>query len=96
MIYLIVYVLLLHFKQALIQQKQDEMIRQQTSINSSPPQKASSRHQHARLPGCGLVSVLGASLKKLWKISIHWLTCIKNLLFHPMTDEYRDTILSIQ
>ena len=30
------------------------------------------------------------------KISIHWLICIKNLLLHPMTDEHRDIILSIQ
>jgi hypothetical protein len=35
-------------------------------------------------------------LKKMWKISIHWLTCIKNLLLRPMTDEHRDIILSIQ
>ena len=54
-IYLIVYVLLIHFKQTLIQQKQDETVSQQTSIDSSPPQKASSRHQHSRLPECGLV-----------------------------------------
>lgn len=95
-IYLIVYVLLIHFKQTLIQQKQDETVSQQTALDSSPPQKASSRHQHSRLPGCGLVSVLGAKLKRLWKISVHWLTCIKNLLFYPITDEHRDTILSTQ
>jgi len=95
-IYLIVYVLLIHFKQTLIQQKQAETVSQQTAIDSSPPQKAAARHQHSRLPGCGLVSLLGAKLKRLWKISVHWLTCIKNLLFHPITDEHRDTILSIQ
>jgi hypothetical protein len=51
----------------------------------------------SRLPvECSLVSFLGSKLKKLWKISLHWLICIKNLLLHPMTDEHRDVILSIQ
>jgi len=61
-IYLIVYVLLIHFKQTLIQQKQDETVSQKTAIDASPPQKASSRHQHSRLLGCGLVSVLEQNL----------------------------------
>jgi hypothetical protein len=95
-IYLIVYVLLIQFKQTLIQQREDKMINQPTSMYSSPLQKTSSPHQHSRLPEYSLVSWLGAKLKRLWKISIHWLTCIKNLLFYPMTDEHRDLILSTQ
>jgi Transposase DDE domain len=95
-IYLIVYVLLIHFKQALIQQKKDEKHSQQNSIDSSPHQKVASPQQKARLPEYGLVSLLGSKLKKLWKISVHWLTCVQNLLFYPMTDEHRDTILSTQ
>ena len=95
-IYLIVYVLSIHFKQTLIRQKKEEMRSQQTSINSSARPHPSSHHPHSRLPGCGLVSLLGAGLKQLWKISVHWLACIKNLLFYPMTNEYRDIILSIQ
>jgi len=95
-IYLIAYVLLIYFKQTLIQEKEDKKIKQQTSIDSSPPQKASSLQKNSRLPEYGLVSLLGSKLKKLWKISVHWLACIKNLLFYPITDEHRDTILSNQ
>ena len=95
-IYLIVYVLSIPFKPTLIRQKKEEMLSQQPSINASARPNPSSHHQHSRLPGCGLVSLLGASLKQLWKISVHWLACIKNLLFYPMTNEYRDIILSTQ
>jgi len=94
-LYLIVYVLLIHFKQTPSQQKKDERTSQETPVDPQL-QKPSSPHQHSRLPGHGLVSLLGAKLKLLWKISVHWLTCIKNLLFYPITDEHRDTILSTQ
>jgi len=94
-IYLIVYVLLLSFKQTLIQDK--EKIDQQTCVASSQKEDSPlQKNGEARLPRCGLVSLLGSKLKRLWKISIHWLTCIKNLLLHPMTDEHRDLILSFQ
>jgi len=96
-IYLMAYVLLIHFKQQLIQQKkdEDEVESQETSIDSSPL-PTSSPHQQSRLPGRGLVSLLGKKLKLLWKISVHWLACIKNLLFQPMNNEHRDIILSAQ
>jgi hypothetical protein len=61
-IYLIVYVLLIQFKQTLIQQREDKMINQPTSMYSSPLQKTSSPHQHSRLPEYSLVSLLGAKL----------------------------------
>ncbi len=94
-IYLIVYVLLISFKQTLIQDK--ETIDQQNGVASSPKEDSPLKNnRESRLPRCGLVSLLGSKLKRLWKISIHWLTCIKNLLLHPMTDEHRDLILSIQ
>ncbi|MCK7577044.1 MAG: IS4 family transposase [Chromatiales bacterium] len=97
-IYLIVYVLLIDFKQTLIQENENQTINRQTSIDSSSSPKESplQKKGNSRLPGYGLVSLLGSKLKKLWKFSIHWLTCIKNLLLHPMTNEHRDTILSIQ
>lgn len=97
-IYLIAYVLLIHFKQALIEEKEkaQKETAQSNLPHTSSPQKPSFRKKPTRLPEYGLVSLLGSRLKKLWKISIHWLTCIKNLLFHPLTDENRDTILSTQ
>jgi hypothetical protein len=95
-IYLIVYVLLIHFKQTLIKEKESQKEAQQSLTNSS-----AKKHHHLRknsqLPKeYSLVSFLGSKLKKMWKISIHWLTCIKNLLLRPMTGENQDIILSIQ
>ncbi|HSM48079.1 MAG TPA: IS4 family transposase [Draconibacterium sp.] len=97
-IYLIVYVLLIHFKQTLVKEKESQKEAQRVLKDSS-----SKKEDHLRKTGSSrlpveysLVSFLGSKLKKLWKISIHWLTCIKNLLLHPMTDEHRDIIFSTQ
>lgn len=97
-IYLIVYVLLIYFKQTLVKEKESQKEAQRVLKDSS-----SKKEDHLRKTGSSrlpveysLVSFLGSKLKKLWKISIHWLICIKNLLLHPMTDEHRDIILSIQ
>ena len=97
-IYLIAYVLLIYFKQTLIQEKEDKKIKQLPSIDSASPQKPSSlqKEKNSRLPEYGLVALLGSKLKNLWKISAHWLACIKNLLFYQLTDEHRDIILSSQ
>jgi hypothetical protein len=95
-LYLIAYVLLIQFKQQLIQQKNDEVESQETSTDSSPLPTPASPHPHSRLPGRGLVSLLGKKLKLLWKISVHWLACIQNLFFQPMNNEHRDLILSTQ
>jgi len=97
-IYLIVYVLLIYFKQTLVKEKESQKEAQRVLKDFS-----SKKEDHLRKTGSSrlpveysLVSFLGSKLKKLWKISIHWLICIKNLLLHPMTDEHRDIILSIQ
>ncbi len=97
-IYLIVYVLLIYFKQTLVKEQESQKEALQVLKDSS-----SKKEDHLRKTGSSrlpveysLVSLLGSKLKKLWKISIHWLICIKNLLLHPMTDEHRDIILSIQ
>jgi len=97
-IYLIVYVLLIYFKQTLVKEQESQKEALRVLKDSS-----SKKEDHLRKTGSSrlpveysLVSLLGSKLKKLWKISIHWLLCIKNLLLHPMTDEHRDIILSIQ
>jgi len=97
-IYLIVYVLLIYFKQTLVKEQESQKEALRVLKDSS-----SKKEEHLRKTGSSrlpveysLVSLLGSKLKKLWKISIHWLLCIKNLLLHPMTDEHRDIILSIQ
>ncbi len=97
-IYVIVYVLLIYFKQTLVKEQESQKEALRVLKDSS-----SKKEDHLRKTGSSrlpveysLVSLLGFKLKKLWKISIHWLICIKNLLLHPMTDEHRDIILSIQ
>jgi len=97
-IYLIVYVLLIYFKQTLVKEKESQKEAQRVLKDSSSKQEDHLRKTgSSRLPvEYSLVSFLGSKLKKLWKISIHWLICIKNLLLHPMTDEHRDIILSTQ
>ena len=97
-IYLIVYVLLIYFKQTLVKEQESQKEALRVLKDSS-----SKKEDHLRKTGSSrlpveysLVSLLGSKLKKLWKISIHWLICIKNLLLHPMTDEHRDIILSTQ
>jgi len=84
---LIAYVLLIYFKQTLIQEKEDKKIKQLPSIDSASPQKPSSlqKEKNSRLPEYGLVALLGSKLKNLWKISVHWLACNKNLLFYKLT-----------
>jgi len=97
-IYLIVYVLLIYFKQTLVKEQESQKEALRVLKDSS-----SKKEDHLRKTGSSrlpveysLVSLLGSKLKKLWKISIHWLLCIKNLLLHPMTDEHRDIILPTQ
>ena len=97
-LYLIVYVLLIHFKQTLVKEKESQKEAQRALKDSSSKKEDHlQKTGNSRLPvEYSLVSFLGSKLKKLWKISIHWLICVKNLLLHPMTDEHRDIILSIQ
>lgn len=97
-LYLIVYVLLIHFKQTLIQEEKSQKEAQRVLKESSAKKEDHVRKaRSSRRPvEYSLVAVLGSKLKKLWKISIHWLTGIKNLLLHPMTDEHREIILSTQ
>ena len=83
-IYLIVYVLLIYFKQTLIKEEESQKEAQQALKESSAKTPDHLRKTgSSRIPvESNLVSFLGSGLKKFWKISIHWLTCIKNLLLH--------------
>lgn len=42
---------------------------------------------------CGLVTLLGKGLQKYWKMSLHWLTTVKNLLLEPFTEKTITTIM---
>lgn len=86
--YLIAYLLLLYFKQ-------NCEIQDNYSSNNSPSDEPCSEDvpdtvyrdlPESRLPpACGVVSLLGARLKRYWKMGIHWLTTVRNLLLQPVT-----------
>jgi hypothetical protein len=86
-LYMIVYILLLHFKQNI--QADEEIIPSAiTEENINPNDKS------IRTPNCGIVTLLGDQLKSLWKIGIHWLKAVKNMLLLPLDTE-RIKILNV-
>jgi len=88
LIYLIAYVLLLQFKQDCEMQNNDSPDdgagdEQEDKIL---PETTHGRRSESRVPpACGVVSLLGGKLKKYWKIGVHWLAAVRNLLFQPVT-----------
>ena len=78
-LYLIVYLLLLSFKQQCALQDQspgnttstDEQARKCIQIDTSESRTP---------PACGIVTLLGERLHRFWKIGLHWLTRVKNAL----------------
>ena len=44
------------------------------------------KNKITRTPACGIVTLLGEKLKTIWKIGIHWLVAVKNMLAKPMTN----------
>ena len=86
-LYLIVYLLLLHFKQQCHEKEQEST----PSISSSKNQ----RQGATRTPACGIVTLLGNQLKGVWKIGIHWLKAIKNVLTQPFTEDINKLLNSV-
>ncbi len=87
-IYLIAYLLLLHFKQDC--EIQNNIALGEAESNELPSKGAlktvGSNLPESRIPpACGVVSLLGGKLKRYWKMGIHWLTSVRNLLFQPFT-----------
>ena len=90
-IYLIVYVLLIHFKQKLNQTAKPEINTEKT--------KTSKRSSHAfssSAPERGIVTFLGEKLNEYWKIGIHWLKTIQNLLRCPLIPEHIEILISMK
>jgi hypothetical protein len=86
--YLIAYLLLLYFKQNCeIQDNYSSDNPDSDEPRSKDAPKAACRDlPESRIPpACGVVSLLGARLKRYWKIGIHWLTTVRNLLLEPVT-----------
>ncbi len=94
-IYMIVYLLLLHFKQDLVQEQMATDTLNNES-DSKKPEPAPPENHSTRTPAKGLVTLLGGRLKRCWKMSIHWLKCIRNFLFQPLTQEVKSVIFNME
>jgi len=94
-IYLISYLLLLHFKQDLLQEQMEEEAHSHPS-ESENPQPIQQKSHSTRTPARGLVTLLGGRLKIFWKMSIHWIRCVQNLLFEILTPEIKATIIAMK
>jgi len=95
--YLISYLLLLFFKQKCMPLEESELDKTEKVGNEkSNPDSLSQKESSTDDNVCGLVSLLGKRLKKYWKIGIHWLTTVRNLLLEPFTPEISGIICSKQ
>lgn len=86
--YLIAYLLLLYFKQNCEIQNNDSSDNPQYDEQRSEdaPETACRNLPESRIPpACGVVSLLGARLQRYWKMGIHWLTTVRNLLLQVVT-----------
>jgi len=92
-LYLIVYLLLLSFKQQCALQDQspdnntstDEQTRKCIQIDTSESRTP---------PACGIVTLLGERLHRFWKIGLHWLTRVKNALLMTFNRDTREILAS--
>jgi hypothetical protein len=85
-LYMITYLLLLHFKQ-----RNHEEITLSDGHNGAQQATENKRKQGVtfatRTPECGIVTLLANKLKGTWKIGIHWLKAVKNMLAQPWNIE---------
>ena len=92
-LYLIVYLLLLSFKQ-------------QCALQDQPPGNTTSTDEQTHNciqidasacrtpPACGIVTLLGERLHRYWKIGLHWLTRVKNALLLPFDRHAREALVA--
>ena len=104
-LYMISYLLLLHFKQKCISIEETEInIEDINRIDMSHDGKPDDLESDASNPAfqnsmfyvCGLVSLLGDRVRQYWKMGIHWLTTVRNLLLEPFTPDIKRLIGSKQ
>ncbi len=99
-LHMIVYLLLISFKQdlhdreeALHQEEKDRADGSEACLDvenkiilEKAEQKMPKKSKITRTPACGIVTLLGEKLERIWKIGIHWLTAVKNMLTKTMTN----------
>jgi hypothetical protein len=90
-IYLITYLLLIHFKQKLAQAA-DEKVK----VEKSKTSNRKSRKLFPLTPERGIVTILSKKLSEYWKIGIHWLETLKNRLRMPLNPESISLLTSMK
>jgi hypothetical protein len=99
-LYMISYLLLLHFKQKCAPVEGEKMDEVEPVKNEQNEEIESESREETPSPSmfyiCGLVSLLGDRVRAYWKMGIHWLTTVRNLLLLPFTPEVSRLIWSMQ
>lgn len=87
-VYMIAHLLVLKFKQECqsLEKAGTEELPEKENETASPATSLDKTND-GRFYVCGLVSILGEKLKKTWKISIHWLIALKNVLTRKMNSD---------
>jgi transposase len=90
-IYLITYLLLIHFKQKLAQADCEKVTVEKSKTSNRKPRKF-----FPPVPERGIVTILSKNLSEYWKIGIHWLETLKNQLRMPLNQESIELLVSEQ
>jgi hypothetical protein len=90
-IYLITYLLLIHFKQKLAQAAYKKV-----NLEKSRTSNRKSRKLFPPAPERGIVTILSKKLSEYWKIGIHWLETLKNQLRNPLNPDNISLLTSMK
>ena len=99
-LYMISYLLLLHFKQSCAPEEVGSIVEVEPENHGQSAETESESSKKTPSPSmfyvCGLVSLLGDRVRQYWKMGIHWLTTVRNSLLLPFTPEISRLIWSMQ
>ena len=99
-LYMISYLLLLHFKQKCAPVEIETTDEVEPVKNEKNNEMGSESQKETPSPSmfyvCGLVSLLGDRVRQYWKMGIHWLTTVRNVLLLPFTPEVSKLIWNMQ
>jgi hypothetical protein len=99
-LYMIVYLLLLHFKQqcapAELEKADEGEVSPDTANNEIESESSRQTLCGSMFYVCGLVSLLGNRVRQYWKMGVHWLATVRNSLLKPFTPELSRRIWSMQ
>ena len=99
-LYMITYILLLHFKQRCAPAEEEEISKVEISNHEQDDNSESESLRPTPSASmfyvCGLVSFLGDRVRQYWKMGIHWLTTVRNSLVQPFTSALSRLIWTMQ